>query len=233
MYTYSWTLPFIFFIIGYFGTHIWLVQSTQSMPNFIGMPVHEALEISTNATLNLRLLGYKHDPDIAPGTILSQMPRVGTIVKPHQSVFIVVAQSPTLPSMPEGVQHSVADIQRICEKQGIIPMLYYIPHIWPAGMCFAQYPRAYTTLQKNTVPIFYISSGIVHKVIWPTMVGLPVQEAIDLLAQKGISAHIIAPNNDIKKTIAYVNKQRPLAGSIVDITKPETVAVQLEVTYAT
>jgi beta-lactam-binding protein with PASTA domain len=194
------------------------------MPHIIGMSVHEALGILSLFPLNTRVLGYKHDVDVAPGTIMSQIPLAGTMVKPHQSVS---------PAMPQCIQKRLQDTMRACETVGITPTIHYLAHSYPRDICFAQSPEAGTPVRQHSKPIIYVSSGATHLVIWPNLIGYTVEEAISLLSQKGITAHIVSADYDeSKKTKAYISEQRPLAGSLIDISKPETVAVHLRVTYS-
>lgn len=203
------------------------------MPHIIGMSVHEAVGILSLYPLNTRVLGYKHDQDIAPGTIMSQIPLAGTMVKPHQSVFIVVAQEPVPPAMPPCIQKRLQDITRECETLGIIPTIHYLAHSYPRDICFAQSPEAGAPVRQQNNPIIYISSGTIHQIIWPNLIGYTVEEATSLLSTKGITAHIVSADYDeSQKTKAYISEHRPLAGSLIDISKPETVAVHMRVTYS-
>src|SRR5919106_6891419 len=157
--SFHWVLPFLLFSFGYFGTWYLFRKKAIPMPCIVGMSVHQAIAITSQHTLNIRLLGYKHEPDLQPGIILSQIPLSGTLVKPQQSVFVVISQEPALPSMPQATQMHSKHIVSICEKQNIIPTLYYIPHTWPRDMCFAQSPTAHSPIAKNNSPILYISAS--------------------------------------------------------------------------
>jgi beta-lactam-binding protein with PASTA domain len=231
--SYSWLVPFLFFIIGYGAARLWLGQAAQPMPNLVGMQAYDAFGILSTRTLNPRIIGYKNDPDVIPGTILSQAPPAGNMVKAHQSIFLVLAQEPVLPIMPQMIQRSYADICVAPSSAGITPTVHYLNHAWPAEICFAQCPSTGHIIGKHVKPILYVSSGTKHRVVWPSFVGLPIDDVMMALTKKGITADILQTAHEPSQKNphhGYVIDQRPLAGSLVDITKPEMVAVQLRIT---
>jgi beta-lactam-binding protein with PASTA domain len=230
--SYSWLIPFLFFIAGYACTRLWLEPAAKPMPNLVGKSTHEALGILSTYTLNPRVLAYKNEPDIEQGTILSQTPTAGKIVKSHQSVFLILAQEPEKVRMIPVVQQRASDAVALCSSLGLTPQIYYVPNPWPAELCFAQYPSAGSILSKTTKPILYISSGEHKMVIWPSFIGNKKEQAIELLKKKNIVPDILytdSSTNTKPPLEQHVVDQRPLAGSLVDLTYPEKLMVQLRI----
>jgi beta-lactam-binding protein with PASTA domain len=232
MTSYGWLLPFICFVAGYTGARLSFGPSGKAMPNVVGKSAHEALGILSTYTLNARVLAYKNEPDIAPGTILSQTPPAGRTVKPHQSIFLILAQEPEKSVMPSAVQRRITEINTELSSQGIAPLIYYLPHPWPPDTCFAQWPVAGDIVSKTSKPILYVSATEQKSIVWPSYIGLAVQPVVDFLKRKNIIPDIVHTDHNADSIIYtgyHIVDQRPLAGSLIDITKPEKLSVQLRI----
>jgi eukaryotic-like serine/threonine-protein kinase len=230
--SYAWLLPFCFFIAGYVGAWILWRPDAQPLPNLVGRSAHDVLTVLSTHTLHPRILGHKYDPDVVPGTVLSQIPTAGTMIKPHQTVFLVLAQAPQLPIMPPLIRQSLKSIHAACAPCSITPTIYYLSHTWPADTCFAQSPPAGHEIPASCKPIVYVSSGKKRSVIWPSFLGKEVATVTDTLTKYGISPQILSEDDVAISTphsSASIIDQRPLAGSLIDITRPETVTVQLRI----
>jgi beta-lactam-binding protein with PASTA domain len=87
-----WVVPFIFFLLGYYSLHILYKPKTLAMPHLVDKSVLEALKLLGPEKINIRLINQKEDVHKPDGTILEQMPTAGQMIKPHQTVFLVISQ---------------------------------------------------------------------------------------------------------------------------------------------
>src|SRR5690606_10888770 len=89
---YLFVLPFCRFILGYSIMYKIFNTCTVETPHLIGKYIHEVLPALTQYNLNLRLIEQKEDSEIPEGIIISQIPTSGSIIKPHQSIFVITTK---------------------------------------------------------------------------------------------------------------------------------------------
>lgn len=213
-----WIAPFICFFGGYFGMRFLLHQSTIPMPLVVGKTADRALIILSDKNLNPRIIGIVEEPDIEPGTILNQIPRAESKVRPHQTVFLIMSARPSVPYAEDCIGKHQSYIEKVYAQKKITPLFVGFNYPLPQGTCFAQYPHAGAPVPHN--PIMYITQETEQKYIIPSFIGAPALVALENLQKQGVSVTIIGECADTDKT-TYANlriiDQRPLPGSFITI----------------
>lgn len=197
---------------------------TIKTPHLIGKYVHDVMPYLTQHNLNLRLIEEKEDADIPEGIIINQIPTSNSTIKPYQTIFIITTKKPPAKRTPSFICQTIEAIMNQCKKNEIIPHIYYVPHSYPHGTCFAQYPQQNDPLEKNKITL-YISSGDNKPIIWPNFIGKTVQEVTEFLHEYEIQPHIIF--NTVHNAEAIIIDQRPTAGTLLTLDEKKTVTVHL------
>ena len=229
--SFMWLLPFCFFIAGYIGARLYVTPSFQYMPLLIGMNATQALIALSDYHLIPHIVAQKEENNMPSGTILQQTPQAGKKIKSRQSVCLVISTNSSPTSMPHYINKTMNEIQKHAKEENINIQYYHIPHIWPTNTCFAQWPSADQPITNET-PIVYISAGYTQPIIWPDFVGQEVPKVIDFLKNAAIIPDIISHythTNQDSYNGYYITEQRPLAGSLVYIDKPDHVMVQFRI----
>lgn len=219
-----WTMPFISFLLGYYCLHQLYTVPSLTIPNVIGKQLPEAVGILSDYNLNARLIAEKEDPDLPDYTIVSQTPRENTHIKSHQSIFLVVTRQPKKTIAPNLIGKPLEAIKTCIDTHHIHGKMYTAPSPYPKGHCFTQFPSPNSPLKDNFL-IYYISSSNKKPVLWPNFRGKSLDLVQEFLQQHNLKPEI--QGNREKGTEPIITDQRPLPGSIIDLTKEEKPTIQL------
>jgi beta-lactam-binding protein with PASTA domain len=226
-----WFLPFLCFLCGYLIVSFLIPVQSVETPLLIGSSIQDAIVVLSGHQLNVRILAQKEEADIAPGTVLSQIPRPGQKIKQHQPVFLVFARAQQRPQAPELVGNSIDCARDVLKKENIRVKQFDLPSQLATGEVIGQWPRAGMTLDEP-VMILYVSIGQQGSlVIFPDLVGQPVLLVKDFLQQQGIVLDIsYASGRDQHMPYGecIIKTQKPLAGSLIDLSKQQAVRLSIE-----
>lgn len=219
-----WILPLICFFSSYFTFHCLFSPAILETPSLIGKLLPEAVQLLSDTNLNIRILSQKEDNDLAPGTILSQLPSAKSSIRPQQSLFVVISKQSEQQKAPSFLQKSSVVCHGIAEKKGIIVKIYQMPHIID-DICIGQFPEPGELLYDNHVTL-YISKSSSKQSLLPSFKKRSVEEVTSFLTEKGIK-YIVTHAKPIDSShsckTCVVTQQKPLAGSLIDLKKPLTI----------
>lgn len=214
--SFLWLIPFLCFGSGYFAARAFLHQKLVTVPSLIGKPADTALILLSEKNLNPRIIGLINEPDLAPGTVLNQIPRAETSARPHQTIFLVLCARPIQDVAKQWVGMTQKNIDLSCASSSIQPQYVSLPHGALVGQCFAQFPSPEHPLTEQ--PTLYVAAGTAEKYIWPSLLGAPAYDAFEALKKQGISITIIGDHSNVSyselKKLRIID-QRPLPGSFV------------------
>ncbi|MCX5925413.1 MAG: PASTA domain-containing protein [Candidatus Dependentiae bacterium] len=230
--SYLWIFPFFSFLLGYVFLHYTFQVKYVETPLVVGRTIDQAVPLLAELNLNIRLLHYKEDADVHPGTILSQIPQARQHIKPHQSVFLVVSKQPPLCCAPDVRNQTTDSIQDKLSANGIAVQIYHVPSQYLPNHCIAQAPFPGEPLYTNNMTV-YVANADDQKMIWPHFMGKRVEDIKEFLQPYGIITDIIhtyQPQAGHVCTNCLVVDQRPLPGSIIILNAPKNpLRVQLQV----
>jgi beta-lactam-binding protein with PASTA domain len=233
IYTYaaeiSYLFPFLAFCIGYLCLQFFITETVVQTPDLIGKDILQATKICSDLKLNLRIIAEKEINDAVPGTIIKQNPLQQTLIKAHQSIFIVVTKLADPIIAPTLIGKNMPQIEEICAKQKIKHRAYFLPSNVPAGQCFAQMPSELQILPAKKISS-YISTGHENQYLFPDFSNIPLHEVLHFLQEKNISYDVFYKDQKLSapyKKNYVVSYQKPLAGSLISLNNKLYVQLQV------
>lgn len=217
--SYFWVLPFLSFLCGYGFLHYVFQVHFIEMPELVGKTVEQVITTVTELNLNLRLLHYEENADIPVGTILSQIPAGKQKIKPHQSVFLVLAKNPPGHYAPDIRMQASDAVEKQLALSGITAQVCRIPSNYPLGLCIAQTPAAGELLHNDRM-IVYLADNGAEKIIWPNFMNKRIEDVAEFLSSHCIVMEIIHTHrlqSNHECTHCVIVDQRPLPGSIISL----------------
>lgn len=230
MRSFLWLMPFASFILGYFLMSLVIKQPSLQTPAIIGKTLDQAVFMLSQSNLNIRIVGQKEDAQLPEGTILTQTPAAGTIIKEQQALYVTVSKKPVPLAMPHLIGKTETQALAELEALGLSAKIYKIAHQFPAETIIAQSPNAKETTSAQPI-ILYVATESDKPILMPNFKNRPIDEVISFLELQGITPTIlhIPVASDHRCTNCIVIDQRPLAGSFVKNTTTKKMQVQLQV----
>ncbi len=216
--SFMWVVPFMSFIAGYLLVRGLTHTETIHVPSVVGLHLTDAIRTLSSDSLNVRILAEKEDPDLHEGMILSQTPEPGTLVKPHQSIFLVITGKPLKPLAPTLVGTTLHQAQTRARNAAITLKTYTLESAVPQDRVIAQSVMPRREVDDSSITL-YVSKGSTPLKIFPEVKGKMPDEVIAFFGLYDIPVKVKGPTD--KK----IRDQRPLAGTLIDSRKPLVVEV--------
>ncbi len=229
MRSFLWILPFLFFGIGYYVPTFIVQREVIDVPSIVGTSLREAALVLSNKGLNLRVVRQEERIDLPDGYVLQQVPNATRTIRPNQHVFVTVAARPASLHVPDFSGLGQADITTWAAQHDIPVQLHYLHSPLSSGKCAAQHPTAKQTIGQQPL-IAYLSSGSERRVVVPDLVGQPIgkaRKALGAVHARVDVVHTQSVPKDHTCSSCVVREQKPMAGSIVDLS--QKLHVQLAV----
>ncbi len=191
---------------------------TVYVPSVVGLHLNDAIRMLSADRLNVRILVEKEDPDLHEGMILSQTPDQGQMVKPHQSVFLVITRKPLKPLAPKLRGITCTQAQRKARNAHIRLKSYTLESPVPQGRVIAQSVLPGREVKGHALTM-YCSEGSTVLRIFPDLKGTSVDEVVSFFGLYDIPVRVQGAYD------AVIKEQRPLAGTLIDVSKPLVVQV--------
>lgn len=211
-----WLGPFLAFLAGYQFLNYFYTVDKIPTPNLVGKKLTDAIKISSQQHLNLRILSEQVDQDLPENTILSQKPN-HQYIRPNQAIFVVISKKPQPEVIPNLGGCNEAELHAIFTKNKLKAKSYSVPSVLPKGLCICQSPTPNQPLEAHKL-IIYLSSGSPKWIIMPNFINHDISEVKEFLEQHNLkinlkqsSAPHFLPN--------HVIDQQPAAGTILNIDK--------------
>lgn len=226
-----WFLPFLCFLIGYYVIFFVVRVKVLEAPTLIGLSMQDAVLLLSEKQLNARILAQKEDPDIPAGTVLKQIPRPGQKIKPHQPVFLVVAKGQQKPIAPDLLGRPLSVVEELVKKESIRLKKFDVTSFEPVDTVIGQWPHAGDELDEPVI-LLYLSAGETKRLsIFPDLKDESAQNAKVFLEEHGALVEVVpvsGKDQDIPLHKMVVKNHKPLAGSLVDLSKPLHVRLSIE-----
>lgn len=218
----TWIIPFLCFIGGYMVLRSYLHTPSIKAPSVVGLSLNNAFVALSAQNLNIRLLELKEDITLEEGTVINQIPAPGQLIKARQTIFLTVVKHPAQATTPLFCGKSYPEIEAIAKQHDIKVKIYDLENNGPSGICFGQTPSPDTPLDTKTV-IVYQANTHQKLIIWPNFVGRQLADVLDFLEPYNLKPRIIHHSHAGTR----ITDQRPLAGSIIDLTQKPYVQLDI------
>ena len=213
-----WLMPFLSFIGGYQLIRLLTHTETIRVPAVVGLHMNDAIKILSTDLLNVRILAEKEDPDLHEGTILSQTPEEGTLVKTQQSIFLVITKKPAKSRAPQLRGLTCEQAQTKAAQAGIKLTSSTFESPFPRDRVIGQSILPDRDVKHKALMI-YCSEGSTPLRIFPDLKGRTVEEVVSFFALYSGTVNVQGNRDE------SIKDQQPRAGTLVDIRKPLTVQV--------
>lgn len=225
-------LPFIGFFLGY-RLIAWLHAPTIIVtPSLIGHTTAQAAIIASAQHLAVRVIQTITNEQLPEGTVLSQAPAPGQMIKSYQVISLTISAQPIPLIAPSYIGMDFNACNTHAQKHGITLQTYFLPSTQPAGICFAQLPAAgmpLTTMHDPASMIVYVSKPTISLMIVPdyrTQALPTLKEYITdtLFAFKFLHEHPVPAHHTCTNACVVID-QRPLPGSCITPTNNPTITL--------
>lgn len=165
-----------------------------SLPDVEGMTIVEADPILREAELEMEITSEEYHPDKPTGTILSQFPSGGTMVKIGRSVKVVISRGQKAVVVPDLRGFSIRQAKLTLETEGFVlgDMQWTSTDSLPEKVVVFTYPSAGTKIPYGSDVNLMVNQGPYQRTIFvPRLIGLSLEEAQKRLEDKGLAVGLI------------------------------------------
>ena len=204
-------------------------NKTYPAPDLIGTTIHAAIAQTSPLQVNIQLINEKECAGITPGTIISQKPTAGRLIKPHQSIMVTTCKAPQIIPTPDLTHLSSLKAETLCAKQKIKLKSYNIVSALPQGTYIGQMPQAGLPLPDKKL-ILYTAKNKAALYLMPKLINNTLDEVLNFLQKNNINIEIFYRHQKLVEPYPQnliVVAQKPSPGSLVNLEKQ--IMVQLEV----
>ena len=224
-----WVMPFIFFISGYFGMNFFIPTHQVTTPTLIFKTIPEALELTSQESLGLIIASTKEDTLIKEPIIVQQTPLPGTKIKKNKTMYIVVAQPPSIDTMPSCIGLRLTECQKTLHSLHTNSVYVDFFSELEPDQCIAQWPEAHKNLEEHSY-CYIASKKDVY--LLPSLIGYQLFEVEDFLKKHGIHYKIHATIVEKKYpkllATAKIIEQQPNANALISLKNPPTLYLHVE-----
>ncbi len=197
------------------------------VPTLEGKSLEEAIDIAQRKGYTLEVSDTQQTDEYEPGVVISQKPVASTQLKPGSSISVVVSEGVDMPIIPDLTGMTLEEAQQALEELGLeLAEPEYRIYEAPVGTIYQQDPQKDTqVLQGDTVRVF-ISGEPSQNIEMPTVTGLPLPEALQLLKQRGFSSFRVRydyPQDDMDEGDVFL--QSPATGELAQGIATVTLSV--------
>lgn len=210
---------------------------TIAVPLLKGYVEQQTAEPLKKLNLRYTIIDSIHNPDVAPGVIVEQIPAGGSKVKKNRMIFITInAFSAEQVKMPLLVDYSLRNATVLIESSGLkIGHINYVPNEY-ANLVLGQKHNgrnieAGKFLPKGSYIDLTVGQGLgSEQVAVPDIIGLTLDEARHFLSSgTGLTIGAIVADETVKtksdSLIAIIYKQTPTANPTAFVSQGSAISV--------
>jgi len=160
-----------------------------SLPNLVGMGLAQAEQVLRAAGLKLEVTSEEYHADKPSGTILSQFPAKGTLVKSGRTIKVVISLGRKDVVVPDLHGFSISQARVSLEEAGFTVgnMEWTVADSLPEKVVVFSYPSAGAIIPYGSTVNLLVNRGASQKTILvPRLIGLSLTEAKTQLEEKGL-----------------------------------------------
>ena len=160
------------------------------LPNLLNKSYDEALHLAEAYEFQVVIRGEQPSPNIPEGTVLSQVPKAGTMIKENREVKVIVSSGVAMSEVPDLSRFSIRQAELKLPENGLKVKNYY----WTETDTLARDVIAYTIppagalVPKGSGVDLYINRGTTEEEGYiPKLLGKPLTEAREMLDSLGFN----------------------------------------------
>lgn len=197
-----------------------LRQEEVKVPDLTGQDIVTAVELLSQAGLQLKIDRREPHKTVARDTIVSQTPLPGEGIKKGRPVRVVVSQGPSELQVPNVVGEHFRKADVLIRQAGFLPagIARVAADETPRDIVIAQDPPSGTQLDKGGGISLLVSAGNKNvRYVMPRLVGKRATEAMRTVERMGLQHRVSSAPAEGQQTgpERVVLRQKPAAGSPV------------------
>lgn len=209
-------LSFGFFIGSFLAYGKFWSNAEVSVPSVVGMQLSSAKTMLEDANLRVNV-AETFDPKVPPGSVVSQYPESGSIVKEQRLVTIYISKGGEMVSMPDIRGLSLSSAKTKLNELGLkVGKVDEDFSDQPAETVLSQNPSATSKIAKGSTVDVVISKGANNKVKIPDFRGNKIDAVTKQLESLKIKVGNISEVNDNNYSSGTILGQNPAPGSEID-----------------
>ncbi len=221
-------VPFICFFLGYVLSNLLIGNKTYKTPQLIGLSLHQAIEQTSPYHIAIQLIAEKECPGVPQGTIISQKPSPGRLIKSHQSIFVVTTKLPPSAHAPQFLGKPDNQIENIKKSSHVKFKTYNLDYAAPKGSCIGQIPQPGQSILDKKM-ILYVAQDKQNRYIMPNLIHKNALDIVEFLKRHSLNVTAFYQNQ--KLTAPYpddmiIIAQKPLPGSLINLQDQATVQLE-------
>ncbi len=190
------------------------------IPDLLGKTISEAIKITSEQEIYIKLIGEQHNEKIPPGSIISQQPPPGMVVRKGKVVKVIISSGGEMVYVPDVVGKSFRQTELILRQEGLLlgeETLVYSNKV-KKDFVVAQDPEPGEIVRKGAMVNLVLSQGpasLVEVPLMPNLVGQSIHKVRNILEEVGLTLGEIkwVVNNTLAE--GTVIKQSPLPGEVM------------------
>jgi beta-lactam-binding protein with PASTA domain len=211
-----WTLATVFFLLVMGAAGLYVFNTAVVGGEYVTVPNITQMSV-TQASFELGKVGLsmgKQTPmfsDQVPAYhVISQRPEAGSVVRAGREVFPTVSEGAEVQPTPNFVGKTVDEVERGLAKGVRLGSKAWIHHSAARDRVIAQDPPPSRPLKAGEEVHLLLSKGPTRSIFtMPDIVGLPVQEAMNLLAPMEVSVVANRVDNPNARTDTVLDQAPP------------------------
>ncbi len=164
------------------------------LPNITGYEIKDSEYLLSKMELNIDIISEEFHPDKAEGTVLSQYPPAGTMVKSGRTIKVVTSIGQKLVPIPPLAGFSVRQAKLNIEASGLIlgDIAWTFSDSLPERVVVFSYPPTGTEIPIGSMVNLMVNRGRLSGIVFmPRLVGRSYEEADSLLTELELKVGLV------------------------------------------
>jgi beta-lactam-binding protein with PASTA domain len=193
------------------------------VPGVVGVRFERAQVILDSLGLQARQSEVRPDLKYALGTVVAQVPSMGSKVRPGRRIYLSVSGGEPVVDVPTLKGRSLRDAKFALERMGLaLGSTTYVPsEEFPPNTVVDQGSEPGARIRKGSSVSVVISQGkVTDRITVPELLGKILPEAEKILAQCGLKVGNISYQENLQLLPNTVLAQYPRGGELVGLGQP-------------
>jgi len=169
------------------------------LPDIIGYEKEDAEELLNMVDLGLEVTSEEYHPDKQSGTVLSQYPKAGTMVKSGRIIKVVTSIGQKFVQVPQLAGFSVRQAKLNIEAANLVlgDVAWTFSDSLPERVVVFSYPATGTEIPLGSPVNLMVNRGRLSGIVFmPNLIGRPLEEAVTILDDLGLEVGLVTHIRD-------------------------------------